>query len=68
MPSQFLTIASVGVTPTPSNVFIVKETEPEYRDNGGDLQEGDRWFHKSSRVESVYVDGHWLAFSSTLPK
>jgi len=68
MPSPFLTIASVGVTTTPTNVFIVKLTEPEYRDNGGDLHEGDRWFNKASRIESVYIDGHWNALSHTLPK
>jgi len=68
MPGPFLTIASVGVTPKPTNVFIVNEVEPEYRDNGGDLQEGDRWFHKSSRIESIFVDGHWLPLSHSLPK
>ena len=68
MPSPLLTIASVGVSPVATNVFIVKLTEPEFRDNGGDLQEGDRWFHKSNRVESIFVDGHWLPLSHSLPK
>ena len=68
MTSPFLTIASIGVTPHPTNVFIVSDTEPTFRDNGGDLQQGDRWFDEAVSVESIYVDQRWVAMSKSLSK
>ena len=68
MASPLLTIASIGVTPHPTNVFIVSDTEPEFRDNGGDLQQGDRWFDEAVGVESIYVDHRWVAMSQSLSK
>jgi len=68
MAAPLLTIASIGVTPQPINVFIVSETEPEFRDNGGDLQQGDRWFDESIGIESIYVDGRWITMSQSLYK
>lgn len=54
-----LTVASVGVSPLAVNVTIISESEPEFRDNGGDLVQGDRWFNVTSSTESIYVDGAW---------
>ena len=68
MAAPLLTIASIGVTPQPTNVFIVSDIEPEFRDNGGDLQQGDRWFDEAVGVESIYVDQRWVAMSKSLSK
>lgn len=68
MTSPLLTIASIGVTPQPINAFIVSDTEPTFRDNGGDLVQGDRWFDGAIGVESVYVDDRWIPISSSLSK
>jgi len=65
MAAPLLTIASIGVTPNPINVFIVSDTEPEFRDNGGDLQQGDRWFDETIGTESIYIDSHWIAMSQS---
>lgn len=54
-----LTIASIGVSPTPINVTIISSEAPSYRENGGDLQEGDRWYDSLTGVESLYVTGAW---------
>ena len=63
-PKPVLTIASIGVSPTPINMTIFSETEPPTRDNGGDLQNGDRWFDSISGIESLYVDGDWKQINS----
>ena len=63
-PKPTLTIASIGVSPTPINVTIVSALTPETRDNGGDLQNGDRWFDSTRSIESLYVDGDWKQINS----
>ena len=63
-PRPTLTIASVGVSPIPINTTIISEEAPDYRTNGGDLQNGDRWFDSSVNVERIYIDGEWTYISS----
>ena len=58
-PRPQLTIASIGVSPTPINVTIISAELPVYRDNGGDLQKGDRWFDTVTGVESLFISGEW---------
>ena len=58
-PRPQLTIASIGVSPTPINVTIFSDEPPVYRDNGGDLQKGDRWFDTKTSVESLFISGEW---------
>jgi hypothetical protein len=58
-PRPQLTIASIGVSPTPINVTIISSEPPIYRDNGGDLQKGDRWFDTETGVESLFILGEW---------
>ena len=65
MTNTVSTIASIGVSPIPINVFLVSDSEPTTRDNGGDLVQGDRWFNKSNTTESVFVDGAWVALTHT---
>lgn len=67
-PKPTLTIASVGVSPIPINVTIFSEDAPMFRNNGGDLRPGDRWFNTDNKVESVYYNDEWITFSvSTTP-
>ena len=68
MARPYLTVASIGVTPNPINVFILSDSEPEFRDNGGDLQQGDRWYNQSQRVESIFIDDRWTLTSTTPSK
>lgn len=68
MARPYLTVASIGVTPSPINVFILSDSEPEFRDNGGDLQQGDRWYNQSLRVESIFIDERWTLTSTTPSK
>ena len=42
---------------TPSGFFIVSDTEPTTRDNGGTLQSGDVWLNSTSDAVSFYVEG-----------
>ena len=58
-PRLQLTIASIGVSPIPVNVTIISEQLPVYRDNGGDLQKGDRWFDPLTGVEHLFISGEW---------
>ena len=58
-PRPQLTIASIGVSPIPVNVTIISDSTPVYRDNGGDLLEGDRWYDTLTGIESLYVSGAW---------
>lgn len=58
-PRPQLTIASIGVSPTPINVTIISDKPPVYRENGGDLQKGDRWYDTLTGVESLFVEGAW---------
>lgn len=64
-PRPQLTIASIGVAPTPINVTIFSEDAPIYRDNGGDLRQGDRWMNTDLKVESVYYNNEWIAVTVT---
>ena len=62
--NRILTIASFGGNYNSgvinvSNVTIVSETAPQYRDNGGDLVNGDRWYMPSCALEYLW-DGQWL--------
>lgn len=59
-PRPTLVIASIGVSPLPINTTIVSEQPPEFRNNGGDLQEGDRWYDTNENVESIYISGEWV--------
>jgi len=59
-----LVIASVGVSPTPISVSIVAPIEPLTRENGGDLQNGDRWFDPTRSIESIWIDYAWRQVSS----
>lgn len=59
IPRPTLTIASIGVAATPIQVTIASPLMPENRENGGDLQTGDRWFDTTRSTEWIYVDGDW---------
>ena len=65
-PRPQLTIASIGVSPIPVNVTIVSPVPPEFRDNGGDLQKGDRWFDTLTGVESLFIEGEWVTTNNPL--
>ena len=59
VPKPTLVISSIGVSPTPINVTIISGIEPITRDNGGDLQNGDRWFENTRGLEHIYDNGVW---------
>lgn len=65
MANTVSTIASIGVSPIAVNVTIISDEQPDFRDNGGDLVQGDRWFNLDKRTESIYVDGTWVRLYST---
>jgi hypothetical protein len=65
MATTLTTIASVGVSPIAINVTIISETEPEFRDNGGDLIRGDRWFSTTTKSEAIFVDDSWMTIQTT---
>lgn len=65
-PRPQLTIASIGVSPTPINVTIFSEDSPVYRENGGDLRQGDRWIDTEHKIESVYYNDEWITVT-TIP-
>ena len=65
-PRPQLTIASIGVSPIPINVTIFSDESPVYRDNGGDLQKGDRWINTELKLESVYYNDEWITVT-TIP-
>lgn len=65
MATTLTTIASVGVSPIAINVTIISDTEPEFRDNGGDLVRGDRWFSTITKSEAIFVDESWMPVYTT---
>ena len=65
MATTLTTIASVGVSPISINVTIISDTEPESRDNGGDLITGDRWFSTTTKSEAIFVDESWMPVNTT---
>jgi len=58
-PRPQLTVASIGVSPLPINVTLISDTKPEYRKNGGDLQEGDRWYDTANHDDYLFINGKW---------
>ena len=63
--NNLITVASIGVSPTPINVTILSMDEPSTRENGGDLAPGDRWFNPSTATESIYYDGNWVSIQTS---
>jgi len=66
-PRPSLVIASLGVSPQPINTTIFSTDEPQFRENGGDLRNGDRWFNTESQMESIYYEGSWQIAQSIQP-
>lgn len=65
MANTVSTIASIGVSPIAVNVTIISDDQPDFRDNGGDLVQGDRWFSLANQTESIFIDGTWVTLYST---
>ena len=58
--NRILTIASGPINTVVTNVTIFSPVEPQYRDNGGDLIDGDRWINTEALTESVWYFDQWL--------